>query len=79
MLAAFTPPRVTAQNWIRRGSFFSVQELVQAIKEFLDENNPLTKAIHMDSECGKDSEKVNRCSYFKNKTLAFAVLILQFA
>lgn len=28
-----------SQNRIRLGSFFSVQELVQAIKEFLDENN----------------------------------------
>ena len=46
---------------IRRGSFFSVKELVQAIQEYLDENNRQPKPFIWTASVEKILEKVNRC------------------
>jgi len=46
---------------IRRGSFFSVEELVQAINEYLDENNRQPKPFLWTARVEKILEKVNRC------------------
>jgi transposase len=46
---------------IRRGSFFSVEELVQAINEYLEENNRQPKPFIWTASVEKILEKVNRC------------------
>jgi transposase len=46
---------------IRRGSFFSVKELVQAIQEYLEENNRQPKPFIWTASVEKILEKVNRC------------------
>jgi transposase len=46
---------------IRRGSFFSVQELVQAINEYLAENNRQPKPFIWTASVEKILEKINRC------------------
>lgn len=46
---------------IRRGSFFSVKELVQAIQEYLDQNNRQPKPFIWTASVEKILEKVNRC------------------
>jgi len=45
---------------IRRGSFFSVEELVQAINEYLEENNRQPKSFIWTASVEKILEKVNR-------------------
>jgi hypothetical protein len=45
---------------IRRGSFFSVEELVQAINEYLEENNCQPKPFLWTARVEKILEKVNR-------------------
>jgi transposase len=57
---------------IRRGSFFSVEELVQAIDEYLEENNRQPKPFIWTASVEKILEKVNRCKailYFRDGTL----------
>jgi transposase len=49
------------QQRIRRGSFFSVQELVQAIQEYLKENNRQPKPFIWTASVEKILEKINRC------------------
>jgi transposase len=49
------------QKRIRRGSFFSVKELVQAIQEYLEENNRQPKPFMWTASVDKILEKVNRC------------------
>jgi transposase len=46
---------------IRRGSFFSVDELVKAIKEYLEENNRQPKPFIWTATVDKILEKINRC------------------
>ena len=46
---------------IRRGSFFSVKELVQAIKEYLEVNNRQPKPFIWTASVEKILEKVSRC------------------
>jgi transposase len=46
---------------IRRGSFFSVKQLVQAIEEYLEENNRQPKPFIWTASVRKILEKVNRC------------------
>jgi len=46
---------------IRRGSFFSIEELVQAINEYLEENNCQPKPFLWTARVEKILEKVNRC------------------
>jgi transposase len=52
--------KLTEQR-IRRGSFFSVKELVQAIKQYLEENNRQPKPFIWTATAEKILEKVNRC------------------
>jgi transposase len=49
------------QQRIRRRSFFSVKELVQAIQEYLAENNPQPKPFLWTASVGKILEKIHRC------------------
>lgn len=49
------------QQRIRRGSFFSVKELVQAIQEYLQENNRQPKPFVWTASVEKILEKINRC------------------
>jgi transposase len=49
------------QKRIRRGSFFSVQELVQAIQEYLEDNNRQPKPFIWTASVEKILAKVNRC------------------
>jgi len=46
---------------IRRASFFSVKELVQAIKEYLEENNRQPKPFTWTASIEKILEKANGC------------------
>jgi transposase len=46
---------------IRRGTFFSVKELVQAIQEYLEENNKQPKPFEWTATAEQILEKVNRC------------------
>jgi len=50
-----------AQQRIRRGSFFSVEELAQAIQEYLAENNRQPKLVLWTASVEKILEKINRC------------------
>jgi transposase len=52
--------KLTEQR-IRRGSFFSVKELIQAIKQYLEENNRQPKPFIWTASTEKILEKVNRC------------------
>jgi len=49
------------QQRIRRGSFFSVKELVHAITEYLENNNRQPKPFIWTASVEKILEKVNRC------------------
>ncbi|HEY1525375.1 MAG TPA: IS630 family transposase, partial [Candidatus Angelobacter sp.] len=46
---------------LRRGSFFSVEELTQAIKEYLAETNRQPKPFLWTASVQKILEKINRC------------------
>jgi len=50
-----------SEQRIRRGSFFSVKELKQAIQEYLEENNRQPKPFLWTASVEKILEKVNRC------------------
>jgi transposase len=52
--------KLTEQR-IRRGSFFSIKELKQAIQEYLDDNNRQPKPFIWTASVEKILEKVNRC------------------
>lgn len=49
------------QQRIRGGGFFSVEELVQAIQEYLAENNRQPKLFLWTASVEKILEKINRC------------------
>jgi len=49
------------EQCIRRGSFFSVKELIAAIQEYLKENNRQPKPFLWTASVEKILEKVNRC------------------
>jgi transposase len=52
--------KLTEQR-IRRGSFFSIKELKQAIQQYLDDNNRQPKPFIWTASVEKILEKVNRC------------------
>ena len=53
--------REITEKRIRRGSFHSVAELEQAIKEYLGHNNRQPKPVVWTASVAKSLEKVNRC------------------
>ncbi|HEX3155810.1 MAG TPA: IS630 family transposase, partial [Candidatus Angelobacter sp.] len=46
---------------LRRGSFFSVEELTQAIEEYLKETNRQPKPFLWTASVQKIMDKINRC------------------
>lgn len=46
---------------LRRGSFFNVEELIQAIEEYLDQTNRQPKPFLWTASVQKIMEKINRC------------------
>jgi len=53
--------RELTEKRIRRGNFYSVEELIAAIEEYMQDNNRQPKPFVWTASVEKILEKINRC------------------